>query len=514
MSENSKSNAAVQRLKEIDREYHLLSHTAAILSWDQQTYMPEAAVQERADQLSLLSGLMHERITQPEIGEKLGALGVDFGVDPVPQVPETFTGIERAFLRELARQYRRSSKIPKRVVAELAKQTAIGHQVWAQARKDSDFFKFSGQLAVILDLVREVSSCLGFEDHPYDPLLDEFEPYMSSAEVMEVFASLRQGLTKLLDKIKGSGKTVDAEFLNRNYDIEKQRSFGLGVLEALGFEFKRGRLDKSAHPFTTTLGASDVRMTTRYDSGFFPTAIFGTIHECGHGLYELGFDPTIRGTLLAEGASLGLHESQSRMMENMVGRSLPFWTHFYPELKRLFPDSLADVQLRRFYEGINRVTPSFIRVEADEVTYNLHILLRFELEKQLVSGELAVGDLPEAWNAKMEELLGLTPPDDARGVLQDVHWSGGMVGYFPTYSLGNLYAAQFFNTLKVDVPDWGKQVEEGHFQTILAWLREKIHQHARVYPSRDLCARVTGESLNPRYLLDYLEEKFGDIYGF
>jgi len=321
-------------------------------------------------------------------------------------------------------------------------------------------------------------------------------------------------LTKLLDKIKGSGKTVDTEFLNRDYDIEKQRSFGLQVLETLGFEFKRGRLDKSAHPFTTALGASDVRITTRYDSRFFPTAIFGTIHECGHGLYELGFDPTIRGTLLAEGASLGLHESQSRMMENMIGRSRAFWVHFYPELKRLFPDSLADVQLRRFYEGINGVAPSYIRVEADEVTYNLHILLRFELEKQLVSGDLAVNDLPEAWNAKMEQLLGLTPPDDARGVLQDVHWSGGMLGYFPTYTLGNLYAAQFFNVLKADVPEWSKQVEEGQFQTILAWLREKIHKHARVYPAGELCTRVTGQSLNPRYLLDYLEEKFGDIYGF
>jgi carboxypeptidase Taq len=383
-----------------------------------------------------------------------------------------------------------------------------------EARKAAQFNKFSGQLAVILALVREVSSCLGFEDHPYDPLLDEFEPWLKTAEVGEVFAGLREGLKRLLDRIKGSGKTVDTEYLSRTYEIEKQKSFGLRVLEALGFDFKRGRLDESAHPFTTTLGSDDVRITTRYDDRFLPSAIFGTIHECGHGLYELGFDPSVRGTLLAEGASLGLHESQSRMMENMIGRSLPFWTHFYPPLKRLFPDSLADVDLRRFYEGVNRVTPSFIRVEADEVTYNLHILLRFELEKQLVSGELAVDDLPAAWNAKMEELLGLKPPDDAKGVLQDIHWSGGTFGYFPTYSLGNLYAAQFFSTLKGDVPDWCKQVERGRFQTILAWLKENIHKHARVYPARELCTRVTGEPLNPRYLLEYLEEKFGDIYGF
>jgi carboxypeptidase Taq len=514
VSENSKNSAALQRLREIDREYRLLSHAAAVLHWDQETYMPEAAVRDRAEQLSLLSGLMHDRITHPQIGEQLTALGVAFEQDPVPRVPETFRGIERAFLRELARQYRRNSKIPRRVVTELARQTAIGQRVWVEARKTAQFNKFSGQLAVILALVREVSSCLGFEDHPYDPLLDEFEPWLKTAEVGEVFAGLREGLKRLLDRIKGSGKTVDTEYLSRTYELEKQKSFGLRVLEALGFDFKRGRLDESAHPFTTTLGSDDVRITTRYDDRFLPSAIFGTIHECGHGLYELGFDPSVRGTLLAEGASLGLHESQSRMMENMIGRSLPFWTHFYPPLKRLFPDSLADVDLRRFYEGVNRVTPSFIRVEADEVTYNLHILLRFELEKQLISGELAVDDLPAAWNAKMEELLGLKPPDDAKGVLQDIHWSGGTFGYFPTYSLGNLYAAQFFSTLKGDVPDWCKQVERGRFQTILAWLKENIHKHARVYPARELCTRVTGEPLNPRYLLEYLDEKFGDIYGF
>jgi carboxypeptidase Taq len=256
-----------------------------------------------------------------------------------------------------------------------------------------------------------------------------------------------------------------------------------------------------------------VRITTRYNSRYFPTAIFGTIHECGHALYELGFAPAVQGTLLAEGASLGLHESQSRLMENMIGRSLPFWVHFYPKLKTLFPDALAEVDLRHFYEGVNRVTPSFIRVEADEVTYNLHILLRFQLEKQLVSGDLEVKDLPEAWNAKMQELLGLRPPDDAQGVLQDVHWSGGMIGYFPTYSLGNLYAAQFFDALKREISDWRSQVEKGQFHDLLDWLRENIHKHARVYSARELCTRVTGRSLSSNYLLDYLEEKFGDIYG-
>ena len=513
MSNNSSSSStALKRLREIDREYRLLSHTAAILHWDQEACMPEEGVSDRADQLSLLSGLVHDRITHPEIGERLTELGVGFQEDPHPRVPDAFQGTEHAFLRELARQYRRNTRIPRRVVTELAKQTAIAQRVWVEARKTADFPKFSGQLSVILDLVREISSCLGFDDHPYDPLLDEYEPYMKTAEVAEVFTGLRAGLIKLLDRIRESGKSVRTDFLSRAYDIETQKRFGVEVLEALGYDFKRGRLDDTTHPFTTTLGSSDVRITTRYNSRYFPTAIFGTIHECGHALYELGFAPAVQGTLLAEGASLGLHESQSRMMENMIGRSLPFWIHFYPKLKTLFPDALAEVDLRHFYEGVNRVTPSFIRVEADEVTYNLHILLRFELEKQLVSGDLEVKDLPEAWNAKMQELLGLRPPDDAQGVLQDVHWSGGMIGYFPTYSLGNLYAAQFFDALKREISDWRSQVEKGQFHGFLDWLRENIHKHARVYSARELCTRVTGRSLSSKYLLDYLEEKFGEIY--
>jgi len=502
------------QLKQIDREHRLLGHTSAILQWDQETYMPRAAVQERAEQLSLLSGLMHDRITRPDVGESLSALGVDFEADPVPRVPDRFSEIERAFLREMARVYHRSSRIPRRVATELAKQTAIGQRIWVEARKAADFSRFSGQLDVILDLVREVSASLGYEDHPYDPLLDEFEPGMKTSEVDGIFAQLRTGLKDLLDRILGSDRQVDIDFLHRSFDVQKQRSFGFSILESIGYDFSRGRLDESAHPFTTTLGGSDVRLTTRYNEHFLPSSIFGTIHECGHGLYELGFGDAVQGSLLAECPSLGLHESQSRMWENLIGRSDSFWRHFYPRLRSLFPEALGDVEPQRFYEAVNRVAPSFIRVEADEATYNLHILLRFELEKQLVGGELAVQDLPEAWNAQMRELLDLTPPDDARGLLQDVHWSGGMIGYFPTYSLGNLYAAQFFATMARDIPDWRGEVEAGCFESILDWLRRSIHTHGRIYPARDLCQRVTGESLNPRFLLEYLGEKYGAIYGF
>lgn len=512
MSKNS--DTRLQRLHEIDRELQLLSHSAALLQWDQETYMPEQALRERAEQMSLLSGLIHDRITLPEIADILVSLGVVFEQEAVPKVPATFKGIEGAFLRELARQYRRNSKIPRDLVAELAKQKSIAQRIWMEARKVADFSRFSGQFSVILGLVKEVSSCLGYEDHPYDPLLDEFEPWMKTADVEGVFRKLRPGLTELLDKIRGSKETVDTEFLKCNYDIEKQRFFGRMILETIGYDFSRGRLDESIHPFTTTLGSSDVRLTTRYTRDFFPTAIFGTIHECGHGLYELGFAEGLQGTLLAEGASLGLHESQSRMMENLIGRSFPFWSFFYPKFKELFPQVLADVDLHRFYKGINQVAPSFIRVEADEVTYNLHILLRFELEKQLISGDLEVDDLPDAWNAQMVELLGITPPDDAQGVLQDVHWSWAMIGYFPTYSLGNLYAAQFFRVMTRDISDWRKQIQQGRFGAVLDWLKENIHRHGKVYSAQELCTRISGEALNPRYLLDHLERKFGEIYGF
>jgi carboxypeptidase Taq len=514
MSQTGQASERLERLREIDREYRLLGHASAVLHWDQETYIPEAAVRERADQLALLSGLMHDRITRTEIGELLVSLGISFESDPIPLVPATFSEIDRAFLRELARLYRRNVKIPRRVVTELARQTSIGQRVWIEARKAADFSRFSGQLATILELVREVGSCLGYQEHPYDPLLDEYEPWMKTAELEEVFAGLREGLKKLLERIRASGKSVDVEFLRRNYGIEKQKSFSLKVLETIGYDFRRGRLDESAHPFTTSLGSSDVRITTRYNSTFLPAGIFGTIHECGHGLYELGFEEALQGTLLADGASLGMHESQSRMWENLIGRSLPFWHHFYPQLQELFPETLEGVDLPRFYEGINRVSPSLIRVEADEVTYNLHIVLRFELEKQLVTESLSVEDLPEAWSAGMEELLGLSPPDDAQGVLQDIHWSGGMIGYFPTYALGNLYAAQLFYALSREISDWGKQVGQGRFDTILDWLRGNVHRHGRMYSARKLCERITGESLNPRYLLGHLENKFGEIYGF
>jgi carboxypeptidase Taq len=508
-------NDRLERLRAIDRQVHLLGHTAAVLHWDQETYMPAQAVDERAEQLALLQGLIHDRTTDPAVGDFLGELGVPESEQEVEQAASlrALNTVDRAFLREIRRSFRRNTQIPRRLVIELARQTAVGQQLWATARREANFPMFAGQLKTIVSLMREMASCLGYVDHPYDPLLDEYEPFTGTAEVTKVFDGLQQGLKELLQRIRTSRRPVETAFLSRQYDVARQREFSLEVLQALGYDFQRGRFDESAHPFTSTLGRADVRVTTRFNPSFFNSGIFGTIHEAGHALYELGLDETLRGGILGDGASLGIHESQSRMLENLVGRSLPFWEHFYPRLQEVFPASLGDVSLEAFHRGINAVGPSLIRVEADEVTYGLHIVLRFELEKSLIAGDLEVEQLPEAWKQKADRLLGVSPPDDSRGVLQDIHWSMGAIGYFPTYALGNLYAAQFFDCFEKQNADWQAQLRQGQFTPLLGWLREQIHRHGRLYPAPELCRRVTGKRLEPTHFLDYLNRKFSEVYA-
>jgi carboxypeptidase Taq len=499
----------MERLKARDGEIRRLMHIAGVLSWDQETYMPPKAVGERSEQLELLSGLIHDRLASPELGELLKAAGAS---DRQPLGPDDSAPVERAYLRELFRAYRRSTRLPRRLVTELAKQTAIGQARWAEARKASDFGLFSAQLAVILGLVRESAACLGYREHPYEPLLEEYEPWMKSAEVEKVFAGLRVKLQSLVQRIVASGRRPDTSFLRAPYEVARQREFCLAVLKEIGYDFQRGRLDESAHPFSTTLGRADVRLTTRYNPDFFNTGVFGTIHEAGHGLYEMGIGGELSDTILADGTSMGFHESQSRMWENFIGRSLPFWVHFYPRLKALFPQNLEAVRLEDFHRAINAVEPSLIRVEADEVTYNLHILIRFELEKRLIAGDLQVAELPGAWNAQYREALGIVPPDDAQGVLQDIHWSMGSFGYFPTYALGNLYAAQLYRTMKRELPGMEEELVRGEFAPVLGWLRDKVHRLGRLVPAAELCRQVTGESLDPACLAEYLEGKYAGIY--
>ena len=495
----------LKRLKEMDREIQLLVQAGAALQWDQETYMPKAAAEERSNQIALLEGLIHKKRTSNEIGELLVILSAD---SSSPSLGE----IDRAFVREMERLHTKLVKIPEDLVTDLARESRLAFSVWTDAREQNDYSLFSPSLKKMIDLIRVYADKIGYVDHIYDAVLDDYEPWMRTEQVRRVFSHLADELAQLVGAISERPQ-VRTDFLHRSYPTERQEAFGRHVLEAIGFDTQRGRLDVSAHPFSTSLGANDVRLTTRYDNQMFTSSIFGTIHEAGHGLYELGFGEDIKGTLLADGTSMGIHESQSRTWENSIGKSLAFWEHFFPKLKNYFPAQLSDVTLEEFYRGINRVEPSLIRVEADEVTYCLHIMLRFNLELQMLSGDLAVEDIPEYWNAEMTRLLGITPKTFADGALQDVHWSAGLVGYFPTYALGNLYGAQFMAKMRSEIPDLDESIGRGSFSPAVDWQRKNIHQWGRVYSASSLCERITGESLNPSYFLDYVTEKYSWVYG-
>ncbi|HBX69136.1 MAG TPA: carboxypeptidase, partial [Chloroflexi bacterium] len=372
--------------------------------------------------------------------------------------------------------------------------------------------QFQPHLEKIVALAHQFVGYFEPYDHPYDVLLDQFEPGMKTAQVRGIFESLRPQQVELIQAIADQPQ-VDASFLHLAYDEQKQWDFGVNVITKYGYDWNRGRQDKSAHPFTINFARDDVRITTRVDPNYIGTALFGTLHECGHGLYELGSAPKYERTPLAGGASLAVHESQSRMFENLLGRSLPFWEHFYPGLQETFPAQLGNVDLQTFYKGINKVAPSLIRVEADEATYNLHIMLRLELEIALMEGTVAVKDLPEAWNAKFEEYLGITPPNNALGVLQDVHWSGGMIGYFSTYALGNLISVQLWEKMNADMPNLADQIRAGQFGDLLAWLVSNVHQYGKKYEPQELVERVTGSKIDSAPYVRYLQQKYGQIYG-
>jgi len=494
------ASGALEKLQALDHEAYLLERVSAILSWDQETGMPDRAVGERAEQLSLMQGLTHERSTDPRIGELLEAAET-----------EARTDLDRDFLREKRRRYEKATRLPTALVRELAETASLGHNAWVEARKADDFGRFAPILGKLIDLNRQVADHLGWEVTPYDPLLDQYEPYATTAEVRETFTKLRDGLVPLVQAI-AAAQQVDDSALVGVFPVAAQEEFSREVMVALGYDLDRGRLDRSAHPFTTTLGSHDVRITTRYDEARPAPALFSTIHETGHALYELGIGEEIRGGVLAEGTSLGIHESQSRMWENIVGRSRPFWAHWFPRLQARFPEALDGVNLDTFYRAINRVEPSLIRVDADEVTYSLHVILRFELEQELIEGRLAVEDLPAAWNDRMERFLGIRPPSDALGVLQDVHWSMGAFGYFPTYALGNLYSAQIYRVYKRENPQATAQIEAGDTAPLLAWLRDRIHRWGRRKSASELIEDISGEPLNPEYFLEYLREKYREIY--
>jgi len=494
--------SAYEALLEFVRETGQLAAIQELLDWDQQVCMPPKGVHARAEQVGLVAGLVHERLTSPRMGDALAALTEPTG-DPVADTN----------IRETRRAYDRAVKVPGDLVREIARTSALAHEAWAQARRESDFPTFAPFLERLVDLRRRVAECIGYVVEPYDALLDEYEPGMSTAQVAELFAALRRGLVPLVQAVAGAARRPDASILTRHYPIDAQRELVLEISRAMGFDFEAGRMDVSTHPFTSGSCPGDVRLTTRYDDHFLPSALFGAMHEVGHGLYQQGLPAEHVFTPMGASVSLGIHESQSRMWENLVGRSAAFWHCWYADVQRRFPDALADVGREAFLGAVNAVSPSFIRVEADEVTYNLHIILRFELEREIVQGRLAVADIPQAWNAKFTELLGVTPPDDRRGCLQDIHWSMGAFGYFPTYALGNLYAAQFFSAARQAIPDLDDRVAGGDLRTLLDWLRENIHCHGQRYRATELVEKVTGQPLRVGPFLDYMRGKMSPFYG-
>lgn len=488
------------------RETACWSSIAGVLHWDERTMMPPPSAGHRAEQIGLLSGLVHRRLCNPAFGEKLDALAGG----PLAADPYSDTG---ATIRWLRRDRQKAVRLPTSLVEELSRTAVLGQQAWQAARQSDDFPAFLPVLKKIVGLKREQAAALGYPQQQYDALLDEFEPEESTDNIMRVLADLRERLLPLVAEVTEAGHRPEETLLRRHFPVEAQKAFGREAAGAIGFDFAEGRLDVTAHPFCSGLGPHDTRITTRYHDNFFPAAFFGILHEAGHGIYDQGLAPEHWGLPLGEAVSLGIHESQSRLWENMVGRSRAFWEHLYPQAKRWFPGALGDVSLDAFHFAVNEVRPSLIRVEADEATYNLHILVRFELERALLEGDLPPADLPGAWNECYRRYLGIEPRDNAGGVLQDVHWSAGAIGYFPTYSLGNLYAAQFFEAADRDLGGLHAQFARGEFTPLLRWLREKIHVEGRRYTAAELVERVTGCPLSSEPLMAYLRRKLTPLYG-
>lgn len=485
------------------REIGTIHAVEALLEWDQETGMPPKAAEHRAAQLGWMARQAHERLTSDELRDLLARCEQEgAGDDPVRMTN----------LREMRRRIDRAVKVPAELVEQIATACSRAKVAWIKARKENQYPLFAPHFERLLDLKRRVADCYGWKAEPYDALIDDYEPGATAGEIQPVFDALQKALVPLVKEIQAASRKPKDEILARHCPAARQAAFSRMIVEAIGFDFEAGRIDTTVHPFCSGFSPVDVRLTTRYEENYLPASLFGSIHEAGHGLYEQGLPDEHAYTPAGAAISLGIHESQSRLWENFIGRGRPFWEHFFTALRETFP-TLADVSLDDWHFAINRVTPSLIRVEADEVTYGLHIILRFNLERQLVAGKLAVKDVPAAWNDGMKALLGITPPSDSDGCLQDIHWSSGIIGYFPTYSLGNLYAAQFYEKLRTDLGDLDGQVRRGEFAPLLGWLRREIHQHGQRYRANELVERVTGKPLAVDAFVAYLRSKYGALYG-
>ncbi|MCC7435289.1 MAG: carboxypeptidase M32 [Methanoregulaceae archaeon] len=491
--------SALNDLKARYADINALSSAIAIMDWDQQTYMPRGAAEARAEHVGALSRIAHELSTDDAFGKLVSQ-----------SKNEAQSEDDLAMVRVLQREYDLKTKLPAEFVAEKSRLAAIAHEDWVKARAENNFAGFAPTLERMFEIARQEAEFLGYTDHIYDALLDQYEEGAKAADCVRMFEALKGPNVELVKAIKERGRPIDDSRLHGEWPNPLQSEFTEHIVKAIGFDFERGRQDAAPHPFCTTFSIGDVRLTTRYKP-YIGSAIFGSLHEAGHGMYEQGSPMAWDRTPLAGGVSLGIHESQSRTWENIVGRSKAFWQRFLPDLQAKFP-TLADISLDDWYRMINKVEPSFIRVEADEVTYNLHVLVRFEIECDVLTGKLAVKDMPEAWNAKYESYLGIRPKSDSEGCLQDVHWSMGAIGYFPTYSMGNLLSYQIWNKLVADLGDVDDMIARGEFAPILGWLQEKVYRQGCKFPPKELVMRVTGKPMGAEDYLAGLGAKYRAIY--
>lgn len=495
------SEALYQQYKDITQKAADLNNASAVLGWDQEVYMPSKGFDMRGRQLATLASLAHEMVTSDAYGNLLQELAGRGDLEDAAK-----RNVELSL-----EDYNKNKKLPAAFVEQLTQQTSASYSAWLQSRKENKYSIYAPELEKMIALKRQQADMYGYTAHPYDALLDEYEKGATVALLDGVFSKVKTELPILLDKIKAAPQ-VDDSFFIQHFPRQQQWDFSIDVLKEMGYDFTAGRQDISEHPFTTSFSPEDVRVTTRVDENNYASLLWSTIHEGGHALYEQGLPVAQYGLPLGAAASLGVHESQSRLWENCVGRGTYFWQYFYPKLQQYFPQQLSNVSGHVFYKGMNKVQPSLIRTEADEVTYHFHVMIRYEIEKALISGELYPEDLAETWNGLYKKYLGITPPDDKQGVLQDVHWAHGSFGYFPTYSLGSFYAAQLYVQAEKDITNLPEMMAQGNFTHLLQWLRDNVHQYGRRYTSEEICKRVTGSGLNFEVFMDYARQKFATVY--
>jgi carboxypeptidase Taq len=498
-------SSSLERVKEHFATIADVAHARALLFWDERTQMPAGGAEARSEVLATLARLSHEMVIADELAAAIEAAGEEVReLDPDSD--------DARLIRVARRETSKARRVPSELRAELARAGSVGEQAWVKAREASDFAAFLPHLERNVELAREYVECFAPYEHPYDPLLDDYEPEMRTAELEPVLAALRDGLEPLIARL-AAADPPDNSCLYGDFPLAAQGELARQVLDGLPIPAGERRLDETVHPFATAIAPTDLRITTRYERDYVGTAVWAVIHEAGHAMYENGIPPELARGPLGQGLSLGFHESQSRLWENWVGRSRPYLTHLLPTLRSAFPDAFGPVGAEELYRAANRVEPSLIRVEADEATYNLHIVLRFELEVGLFSRELEPADLPAAWNRRMREYLGVEVPDDANGVLQDVHWAGGAFGYFPTYALGNVIAGQLWGLAEAEHPDLGDEIGRGELAPLREWLRERLHRHGAKFEPAEMIERLTGGPLDPAPLLRQLEAKYAEVYG-